>query len=143
MAQEPEALEDMMQSLEQKVELENVTRLRQNLLPIIERLEDDPALRFLILKHGKPQAVLMSFPTYQLLQKLLSEAVEKSEAMGREERIANSLNEWRSGRGSRRSQPVAMDEPQPQVAHQVEQAMTILKKLSKQLRQNTAVRTVE
>ena len=143
MAQEPETRDDVRQSLEQKVELESVTRLRQNLLPIVERLEEDPALRFLILKHGKPQAVLMSFPTYQLLQKLLSEAVEKSEAMGREERIANSLNEWRSGRGSRHSQGAAASESEPQVAHQVEQAMTILKRLSKQLRQNTAARTVE
>lgn len=130
MTQTPEIAPATMPELEHKVELETVTRLRQNLLPIIERLEDEPALRFLILKHGKPQAVLMSFPTYQLMQKLLSEAVEKADTMTREERIAGALTEWRNGRGSH----ATAGEPQTQVARQVEQAKDILERVTRQLR---------
>jgi len=88
--------------LEEKVELENVTSLRHNLLPIIERLEDDPALRFLILKHGKPQAVLLSSQTYELMKKLLQQFQEHMAAMTQEERIENAVSQLRSERGGKR-----------------------------------------
>jgi prevent-host-death family protein len=135
MSKELGVMQQATPTLEQKVELENVTKLRQNLLPIIERLEDEPALRFLILKHGKPQAVLMSYPTYELMQKLLNQAVEQGEAMTREERIASAVKQLRSERSSTRSRAASVaGQPEPQVARQVEQAMTILQQVTKQLR---------
>ena len=133
MTRQTNKLQDTLHALEQKVELENVTDLRQNLLPIIGRLEDEPALRFLILKHGKPQAVLMSFPTYELLQKLLTQAVEKADAMTREERIAGAFKELRREKGSGHSVADAAGSKQPQVARQVEEAMSILQQIRMQL----------
>jgi len=133
MARPTNKLQDSLRALEQKVELENVTDLRQNLSPIIGRLEEEPALRFLILRHGKPQAVLMSFPTYELLQKLLTMEVEKTDAMTREERVAGALKELREEKSSKRSVAAARDSKQPQVAIQVEKAMSILQQIKVEL----------
>lgn len=133
MARPTNKLQGSLRALEQKVELENVTDLRQNLSPIIGRLEEEPALRFLILKHGKPQAVLMSFPTYELLQKLLTQAVEKADTMTREERITGALEELRQEKSPKHSVASAADSRQPEVALQVEKAMSILQQVKVEL----------
>lgn len=73
------------QALEKDLELSNITDLRRNLLPIVDRLQTNPAERYLILKHGRPQAVLMSFHTYNLVKKgmdLLGAERNKKEAVG-------------------------------------------------------------
>jgi PHD/YefM family antitoxin component YafN of YafNO toxin-antitoxin module len=70
------------QALEKDFELSNITDLRRDLLPIVDRLQTKPAERYLILKHGRPQAVLMSFQTYNLVKKAMnlidSDASKKS-----------------------------------------------------------------
>jgi PHD/YefM family antitoxin component YafN of YafNO toxin-antitoxin module len=135
MNREQELVQEATRTLERNVELANVTRLRQDLLPIIERFEDDPALRFLILKHGKPQAVLMSVQTYELMKKLLSQVAEQAGAMTREERIEGAMNRLRSERGSGRSHAASAGagDTRPQVAQQLEVALTILQQVKKDL----------
>jgi PHD/YefM family antitoxin component YafN of YafNO toxin-antitoxin module len=135
MNREQELVQEATRTLERNVELANVTRLRQDLLPIIERFEDDPALRFLILKHGKPQAVLMSVQTYELMKKLLNQVAEQAGAMTREERIEGAMNRLRSERGSGRSHAASAGarDARPQVAQQLEVALTILRQVKKDL----------
>jgi PHD/YefM family antitoxin component YafN of YafNO toxin-antitoxin module len=128
-------INEATRALEQNVELANVTKLRQNLLPIIERFEDDPAPRFLILKHGKPQAVLMSVPTYELMKKVLNQVAEQAAAMTREERIESAVNRLRSERRSGRSRAASAGagDTRPQVTQQLEVVLTILQQVQKDL----------
>jgi PHD/YefM family antitoxin component YafN of YafNO toxin-antitoxin module len=133
-------INEATRALEQNVELANVTKLRQNLLPIIERFEDDPALRFLILKHGKPQAVLMSVPTYELMKKVLNQVAEQAAAMTREERIESAVNRLRSQRRSGRSRAASAGSghTRPQVTQQLEVVLTILQQVQKDLYRDQA-----
>jgi hypothetical protein len=80
-------LQQAKKALEEEIELSNVTDLRQELLPIIERIQKNPALRLLILKHGRPQAVLMSTQTFEVLKKVVTSVVEKTDKMGPTENI--------------------------------------------------------
>lgn len=66
------AVREAVQALEKDFELSNITDLRRDLLPIVERLQANPAERYLILKHGRPQAVLMSFQTYNLVKTVMN-----------------------------------------------------------------------
>ncbi len=133
-------VKEATRTLEQNVELANVTKLRQNLLPIIERFEDDPALRFLILKHGKPQAVLMSVQTYELMKKVLNQVAEQAAAMTRAERIESAVNRLRSQRGPGRSRAASTGAggTRPQVAQQLEVVLTILQQVKKDLHRGQA-----
>jgi prevent-host-death family protein len=54
--------------LEDEVEYSTVTALRGKLLAVVDGFRRAPAKRYLITKHGQPQAVLMSFETYRLLR---------------------------------------------------------------------------
>lgn len=80
-------LQQAKKSLEEEIELSNVTDLRQELLPVIERIQKNPALRLLILKHGRPQAVLMSTQTFEVLKKVVTSVVEETDKMSRSENI--------------------------------------------------------
>jgi PHD/YefM family antitoxin component YafN of YafNO toxin-antitoxin module len=93
---------DAAQVLEEKLELSNVTDFRQNLLPAIERIEKNPALRYLILKRGRPQAVLMSTRTYDLVKKIMSQIASTQAAVPREQAIESAFERLRAERGSRR-----------------------------------------
>jgi prevent-host-death family protein len=74
-------------SLEEELEESSVTSARQGLLPLIEQMQKNPAMRVLIRKHGKPRAVLMSAEAYEALKKLANLTVEKAEALSQEERV--------------------------------------------------------
>jgi prevent-host-death family protein len=52
--------------LEDGIEYSTVTALRGRLLAVVDSFRKSPAKRYLITKHGQPQAVLMSFETYRL-----------------------------------------------------------------------------
>lgn len=93
---------DAAQVLEEKLELSNVTDFRQNLLPAIERIEKNPALRYLILKRGRPQAVLMSTRTYDLVKKIMGQIAGTQAAVPREQAIESAFERLRAERGSSR-----------------------------------------
>jgi len=86
-------------SLEEGFELSTVTELRQILLPAIDRIEKNPALRFLILKHGKPQAVLMSAQTYEIVKRVMNQVAGQLEAMPREQAVEDAFQRFRGERG--------------------------------------------
>lgn len=91
-------LEKTAGALEERIEYANVTKLRNSLLRVVDQLQEHPALRFLIFKHGEPQAVLMSFQTYQLLKKVMNQALERSKGASREERIQAAFERLRAER---------------------------------------------
>ena len=76
---------------EEVVEESKITDFRQSLLPTIERMRENPALRVLIRKHGVPRAVLMSAATYDVLKGLVNRIVKQADAMSREDRIEAAL----------------------------------------------------
>ena len=92
--------QEARKSLEEELEYSTVTNMRQEFLPMIERLQKNPALRLLILKHGTPQAVLMSYPTYEALKRLVKLIVQSSEAMSGTARTEAAFERLRSERSS-------------------------------------------
>jgi len=98
--------EDAAQVLEEKLELSNVTDLRKNLLPAIEGIAKNPALRYLILKRGRPQAVLMSVRTYDLVKKIMNQVASTQATLPREEKIESAYERLRAERG--RARPVTI-----------------------------------
>ena len=91
MAIRRQSAEHSRRVLEEKLEYSNVTKLRQEFLPAVEHVQNDPALRYLIFKGGKPQAVLMSFETYELLKKVINQALESAAGKSREENIESAF----------------------------------------------------
>ncbi len=74
-------------NLEEKVEFSGVTGFRKSLLSIIPRLQKNQFLRFVITKHGKPAAVVLSYESYELLLKMAQELADQDNNKGREQRL--------------------------------------------------------
>ena len=91
-----EALQDLSKTLEEKVEFSNVTDVRKDFLPRIEEIQKNPALRLLILKHGKPQAVLMSAEAYDVLKKVVDLFLQHVSGLSREQTIAAAIKRFES-----------------------------------------------
>jgi len=117
---------------EEELEFSNVTDLRQNLLPAIERIEKNPALRFLILKHGRPQAVLMSAETYDLVKRLMNQLVSAQASMPRAAAVEGAFRRLRDERGPKSN--LGSSEAQERVSQQIELMTTMLLDIKKQLR---------
>jgi hypothetical protein len=88
--------------LEEKLEYSTVTALRDSLLRILPALRKRPALRYLITKHGKPEAVLMSFPTYEAFKAVVKYAWEQESAKDRDTSIRDALARMRADHGAQR-----------------------------------------
>jgi prevent-host-death family protein len=71
--------QELLDRQEKGIQYSTVTSLRGKLLKIVNSFRKNPARRFLITKHGEPQAVLMSFQTYRSLRKMALE-IEGSES---------------------------------------------------------------
>ena len=77
--------------LEEDIEFSNVTKFRNSLLGAVERVQKKPAKRYVITKHGAPEAVLMSYQTYSLLTKVMEQALEGTEGQSRDEAIRSAF----------------------------------------------------
>ncbi len=113
----------MNPTLEEDLELSNVTELRQNLLPVIERMEKNPALRIIVLKHGKPQAVLMSAQTYELVKKVMNDVASQLKPDSKEAALAGARERLR---GERTPAPATIAATQQKVSSQIEALMSTL-----------------
>jgi PHD/YefM family antitoxin component YafN of YafNO toxin-antitoxin module len=87
-----ESLRDKVQTeaakvLEEELEEANVTDLRNGLLPTIERIQENPAIKVVIRKHGKRRAVLMSAPAYDALMHAASLFVEANDRLSPQEKL--------------------------------------------------------
>jgi PHD/YefM family antitoxin component YafN of YafNO toxin-antitoxin module len=109
--------------LEEQLEFSNVTSVREQFLPLMDRLQKNPPLRMIILKHGAPQAVLMSYQTYDALKKVL---LKNNDALTPEQRVEAAYSRLRAERGSS-VQPAA--EAGANLEAQVEAAKVIVSEL--------------
>ena len=96
----PQALNSPAKVLEEQLELSNITDLRQGLLRKVEEIQKNPAIRLLILKHGRPQAVLMSAEAYGALKRVAQLLLKASEGMSREQIIDAAIDQFEAERSS-------------------------------------------
>jgi PHD/YefM family antitoxin component YafN of YafNO toxin-antitoxin module len=61
--------------LEEEVEYCNVSSFRAFLLSAVDVLRQHPARRYVVTKHGQPEAVLMSFRTYSIMKRVMDRAL--------------------------------------------------------------------
>jgi PHD/YefM family antitoxin component YafN of YafNO toxin-antitoxin module len=112
--------------LEEQLEFSNVTSVREQFLPLMDRLQKNPPLRMIILKHGAPQAVLMSYQTYDALKKVVDVLLKNNDALTPEQRVEAAYSRLRAERGSS-VQPAA--EAGANLEAQVEAAKVIVSEL--------------
>jgi prevent-host-death family protein len=77
--------------LEEDIEFSSVTSLRESFLKTVETLREDPAKRYVITKHGQPQAVLMSYQTYSLLRKVMDQTLARTVAASSSDPIGSTM----------------------------------------------------
>lgn len=65
--------------LEETLEFTNLTDFRNSLLNFIPRVQDNEYLRFVITKHGKPVAVVLSYDAYNLLKRVAERVMDEEE----------------------------------------------------------------
>lgn len=73
--------------LEEVLEEANVTDLRSGLLPTIERIQENPAIKVVIRKHGKRRAVLMSAATYDTLMHVANLFIQANDRLSPQEKL--------------------------------------------------------
>ncbi len=76
-----EAQQTAANVLEEVMEEANVTDLRNGLLPTIERIQENPAIKIVIRKHGKRRAVLMSAATYDTLMHVANLFIQENDRL--------------------------------------------------------------
>ena len=84
--------------LEEDIEFSNVTRFRRFLLGAVKQLCDNPGKRYVITKHGHPEAVLMSFRTYSLLKRVMDEELARTATQNSSEAISAAFARLRAER---------------------------------------------
>lgn len=133
-SQDTQTGEKVRASLEEDLELSTVTELRQNLLPAIDRIEKNPSLRFLILKHGKPQAVLMSVQTYELVKRMMNQVAAQLDAIPREQAVEDAFQRFRSERGHAVAQSAVSSSLAAQnVSSQLDSVIKALKQVQEEI----------
>ena len=66
--------------LEETLEFTNLTEFRNSLLNFIPRIQDNEYLRFVLTKHGKPVAVVLSYDAYNLLKRVAERVMAEDDA---------------------------------------------------------------
>jgi len=79
--------------LEEQLDFTNLTDFRRSLLKVIPKLQHNEYLRFVITKHGRPAAVVMSFPAYQLLKRTALRVMDADDAKNRDQLLREAYEE--------------------------------------------------
>jgi prevent-host-death family protein len=66
--------------LEETLEFTNLTDFRKSLLNFIPRVQENEYLRFVITKHGRPVAVVLSYDAYNLLKRVAERVMDEEDA---------------------------------------------------------------
>jgi prevent-host-death family protein len=103
-------------AVEEDVEFSNVTNLRESLLSRVESLRANPSKRYVITKHGQPQAVLMSYGTYSLLKKMMDQTLARAEAESKSDPIGAAFARFREDHPNELSGGKAISPPAVQEA---------------------------
>jgi prevent-host-death family protein len=103
----PTTLKDPANVLEEQLEFSNITDLRRDFLRKVEEIQKDPAIRLLILKHGRPQAVLMSAEAYDVMKKVVKLFLNYSEGLNREQSVNAAIKRFEGERSSASTEAAA------------------------------------
>ena len=131
--------------LEEVLEEASVTDLRNGLLPTIERIQKNPAIKVVIRKHGKRRAVLMSTATYDALMKVANLFMQANDRLSPQEKLEAAYQRMESSSldkqpSSLEQQVAAVAGPVPIQANDVkvllESAQQILRELDLRLGTN-------
>ncbi len=95
-------------ALTEVIEEAGVTQLRNEFLQAIERLQENPALRFVIRKHGRQQAVLLSAEAYGALRALVDRVVQHADAMNPGDRLERAFLRLEEDRAAKTAEPPEM-----------------------------------
>jgi prevent-host-death family protein len=100
---------------EEKVEFSNVTRFRKLLLSVLDRLQENHYLRYVITKHGEPKAVVMSFQGYETIKRALKHLFDLENRMNMSEAAHDAFDQmaedyWPDVRGRSREAASPRDE---------------------------------
>jgi hypothetical protein len=90
--------------LEEKVEYSNATSFRKSFLKIVDRIEGTPGLRYVILKHGAPKAVVMSFEAYELIKRVLQNLFKQEDRRDRSKALEDAFNRMAEKHGLEKNQ---------------------------------------
>jgi prevent-host-death family protein len=66
--------------LEETLEFTNLTDFRNSLQNFIPKLRDNEYLRFVLTKHGRPVAVVLSYDAYNLLKRVAERVMDEEDA---------------------------------------------------------------
>jgi PHD/YefM family antitoxin component YafN of YafNO toxin-antitoxin module len=75
----------------EEIEYTNITEFREKLLRTVDELQKSPARQYLVTKHGKPHAVLMSFHAYQVFRKVAEEVLKREEGKDEKTLLAEAV----------------------------------------------------
>jgi PHD/YefM family antitoxin component YafN of YafNO toxin-antitoxin module len=93
-------LKESADAFDERLELSNITDLRRDLLKKVDEIHENPAIRLLILKHGRPQAVLLSAEAYDALKKVAQLYIKANEGLTREQIINDAISQFEAERSS-------------------------------------------
>jgi prevent-host-death family protein len=62
-------------TLEDKIEYSNATQFRKSFLGVVDKLQDNMYLRYVVTKHGEPRAVVMSFAAYDMMRRGMQQVI--------------------------------------------------------------------
>ncbi len=95
--------------LEEVLEEANVTDLRSGLLPTIERIQKNPAIKVVIRKHGERRAVLMSAASYDALMRAANLFIQANDRLSSQEKLEAAYQRLESS--SLDKQPSSAEQP--------------------------------
>jgi PHD/YefM family antitoxin component YafN of YafNO toxin-antitoxin module len=96
----PPTLKESADAFDERLEFSNITDLRRDFLRKVDEIQKNPAMRLLILKHGRPQAVLLSFDAYEVLKKVAKLFLNESEGLTREQNIDAAIRRFETERSA-------------------------------------------
>jgi prevent-host-death family protein len=60
-------------TLEENIEYSNATQFRKSFLGVVDKLQRNRYLRYVVTKHGEPRAVVMSFAAYDTMRRAMQQ----------------------------------------------------------------------
>lgn len=60
-------------TLEETIEYSNATQFRKSFLGVVDKLQRNMYLRYVVTKHGEPRAVVMSFAAYDTMRRAMQQ----------------------------------------------------------------------
>jgi PHD/YefM family antitoxin component YafN of YafNO toxin-antitoxin module len=96
----PPTLRESADAFDERLELSNITDLRRDLLKKVDEIHENPAIRLLILKHGRPQAVLLSAEAYDVMKKAVKLLLAESDKLRPEQIIDAAIRRFEDERST-------------------------------------------